>query len=37
MIKSLGNKLPGDKIQEADPYANKHRYRSVSRYGYSFI
>ena len=29
MTKSLDNELPGDETWEADPYANKHGYRST--------
>ena len=32
MTGSLDDKLPGDKIQEADLYINKHGYRSILRY-----
>ena len=33
--RSLGNKLPGDEIQEADLCANDYRCGSISRYGQS--
>ena len=36
MTGSLDNELPGDEIQETDLYINKHRYRSIPRYSYSF-
>jgi len=33
MIRSLGDKLPGDKTQETDLCTNEHRYRSTPRCG----
>lgn len=32
MIRSLGDDLPEDKIQEIDSYTNNYRCRSISRY-----
>ena len=33
MTGSLGNKLLGDETWKTNLYTNKHRYRSISRYG----
>ena len=33
MTRSLNNELLEDKMWEADLYANKHGYRSISKYG----
>ena len=32
MTESLGDKLPGDKTQKADPCKNEYRCRSTFRY-----
>ena len=32
MTESLGDKLSGNEMQEANLYINKYRYRSIPRY-----
>jgi len=29
MTRNLGDKLPGDEMQETGPYVNDHEYRSI--------
>ena len=35
MTESLGDKLSGNEMQEANLYINKYRYRSIPRYSQS--